>query len=84
LLKSPGRIVYELQNNWRAALPLWLVSLALLGMAAYGVVVGSFSGGAQMWIAPAKIATTPKTASHSRTLFVAMVTPAAPFQSPTN
>ena len=57
LLKCPGRIVYELQNNWRAALPLWLVSLTLLGMAAYGVVVGSFSGGAQMWIAPAKIAT---------------------------
>ncbi len=34
----------------------WLLALALLGMAAYGVVVGSFSGGAQMWIAPAKIA----------------------------
>jgi hypothetical protein len=56
LLKFPGRIIHELQNNWRAALPLWLVSLALLGMMAYGVVVGSFSGGAQLWIAPAKIA----------------------------
>jgi hypothetical protein len=30
--------------------------LALLGMALYGVVVGSFSGGSQMWIAPAKLA----------------------------
>ena len=56
LLKFPGRIIHELQNNWRAALPLWLLSLALLGMLAYGVVVGSFSGGAQFWIAPAKIA----------------------------
>ena len=56
LLKFPGRIIHELQNNWRAALPLWLLSLALLGMLAYGVVVGSFSGGAQLWIAPAKIA----------------------------
>ena len=56
LLKFPGRIIYELQNNWRAVLPLWLLSFALLGMLAYGVVVGSFSGGAQLWIAPAKIA----------------------------
>jgi hypothetical protein len=56
LLKFPGRIIHELQNNWRVALPLWLLSLALLGMLAYGVVVGSFSGGAQIWIAPAKIA----------------------------
>jgi hypothetical protein len=56
LLKFPGRIIHELQNNWRAALPIWFLSLALLGMLAYGVVVGSFSGGAQLWIAPAKIA----------------------------
>jgi len=56
LLKFPGRIIHELQNNWRAALPLWLLSLALLGMLAYGVVVGSFSGGTQLWMAPAKIA----------------------------
>ncbi|HWM26035.1 MAG TPA: hypothetical protein VNP98_14555 [Chthoniobacterales bacterium] len=56
LLKFPGRIIYELQNNWRADLSGWLLALALFGMAAYGVVVGSFSGGAQMWIAPAKLA----------------------------
>jgi hypothetical protein len=56
LLKFPGRIIHELQNNWRAALPLWLLSLALLGILAYGVVIGSFSGGTQLWIAPAKIA----------------------------
>src|SRR6201982_4018465 len=56
LLKYPGRIIHELQNNWRAALPLWLLSLAVRGMLAYGVVVGSFSGGTQLWIAPAKIA----------------------------
>jgi len=56
LLKYPGRIIHELQNNWRATLLLWLLSLVLLGMMAYGVVVGSFSGGAQLWIAPVKIA----------------------------
>lgn len=56
LLKYPGRIIYELQHNWRAALSAWLLILALIGMAIYGLVVGSFSGGSQMWIAPAKIA----------------------------
>ncbi len=56
LLKYPGRIIHELQHNWRAALTCWLLILALLGMAMYGVVVGSFSGGTQMLIAPAKLA----------------------------
>jgi hypothetical protein len=56
LLKYPGRIIYELQNNWRAALAFWLLLLALLGLAAYGIVVGSFAGGIQLWMAPAKIA----------------------------
>jgi hypothetical protein len=56
LLKFPGRIIYELQNNWHAGLSGWLLAFALVGMAVYGLVVGSFSGGAQMWIAPAKLA----------------------------
>jgi hypothetical protein len=55
LLKFPGRIIYELQNNWRAGLSGWLLAFALIGMAAYGLVAGSFSGGAQMWIAPVKL-----------------------------
>src|SRR4030081_2071691 len=56
LLKYPGKIIHELQNNWRAPLAIWLIILALLGMATYGVVVGSFSGGTQMWIAPTELA----------------------------
>jgi hypothetical protein len=56
LLKYPGKIIHELQNNWKTPLAIWLLILALLGMATYGVVVGSFSGGTQMWIAPAKLA----------------------------
>lgn len=56
LLKFPGRVIYELQNNSRSDLSGWLLGLALVGMATYGLVVGSFSGGAQMWIAPAKLA----------------------------
>ena len=55
LLKYPGRIIHELQNEWRTALAIWLLLFALFGMATYGVVVGSFSGGTQMWVAPTKI-----------------------------
>jgi hypothetical protein len=56
LLKYPGRVIHELEHNWRAALAGSLLIFALAGMAAYGIVVGSFSGGAQLWIAPTKLA----------------------------
>lgn len=56
LLKHPGRILYELQRDERPLLALWLLGFALLGMALYGVVVGTLTGGAQLWIAPAKLA----------------------------
>ncbi len=56
LLKHPGRIVHELHHRGAAALPVWLLGLGLLGMALYGVVVGTLSGGTQFWIAPAKMA----------------------------
>ena len=56
LLKYPGRVIHELEHNWRAALAGSLLIFALTGMAAYGIVVGSFSGGAQLWIAPTKLA----------------------------
>jgi hypothetical protein len=56
LLKYPGRIIHELEFNWRAELSTWLLLFALIGMALYGVVVGSFAGGMQMLIAPTKLA----------------------------
>ena len=56
LLKYPGQIIHELQFNWRPGLTTWLMIFALAGMALYGVVVGSFSGGAQFWIVPVKLA----------------------------
>jgi len=46
LLKHPGQIIHELQFNWRIGLTTWLVVFAVAGMALYGLVVGSFSGGA--------------------------------------
>lgn len=56
LLKHPGRIIHELQQNRTTVLSVWLLLLGLTGMALYGVVVGTLAGGTQMLIAPAKIA----------------------------
>lgn len=56
LLKHPGRILYELEGGREKALALWLLFLGLGGMTVYGLAVGSLAGGAQLWIAPAKIA----------------------------
>jgi hypothetical protein len=56
LLKHPGRILYELESGQQKTLAVWLLVLGLGGMAVYGLVVGSLAGGAQLWIAPAKLA----------------------------
>jgi hypothetical protein len=56
LLRWPGRLVYELHRPGalkRIDVPLAIVAVACL--AAYGLVVGSFSGGEQFWAAPLKI-----------------------------
>lgn len=55
LLKHPGRVVHELHQTRAAILASWLLSFAIIGVAIYGIVVGAQSGGAQMWIAPAKL-----------------------------
>lgn len=55
LLKHPGRIIHELHAGRRPTLAVWLLLFALGGMATYGLVVGSLSGGAQLWIAPVKL-----------------------------
>src|SRR5262245_50169721 len=56
LLKHPGQIIHELHGEERRTLGLWLLLFALAGMALYGVVVGSLTGGTQLWIAPVKLA----------------------------
>src|SRR6266513_2592707 len=55
LLKYPGRIVHELHQTRAAILATWLLIFGIAGVAIYGIVVGAQSGGAQMWIAPAKL-----------------------------
>lgn len=56
LLKHPGRIMHELHHRSTASLPVWLLLLGLLGMALYGLVIGTLSGGTQLLVAPAKMA----------------------------
>jgi hypothetical protein len=55
LLKSPGRILFELRGARASAIGVALFLATLVCLAVYGVVTGSLSGGAQLWIAPAKI-----------------------------
>jgi len=55
LLKFPGRVVHELHQTRAAILTAWLLIFGIAGVAVYGIVVGAQSGGAQLWIAPAKL-----------------------------
>src|SRR4029077_11426465 len=55
LLKHPGRVVHELHQKHGPASAGWLLIFGIIGVAIYGTVVGAQSGGAQMWIAPAKL-----------------------------
>lgn len=57
LLRQPGQIVYQLHESAGGSkVVAALAMIALLCLAAYGVVVGAFSGGTQLWAAPFKIA----------------------------
>lgn len=55
LLKHPAALLRGIEESGSAspALRLWL--LAHLGMLSYGVVVGLFAGGWQLWVVPLKL-----------------------------
>ncbi len=56
LLRQPGQIVCHLHESASGSkVAAVLAVIALLCLAAYGVVVGAFSGGTQLWAAPLKI-----------------------------
>jgi hypothetical protein len=55
LLRNPGALLARLDGPQARRCLASLALIALAGHAAYGVVVGSFSGGAQWWAAPLKI-----------------------------
>jgi hypothetical protein len=55
LIRSPDLLLAELDGPGAARLLAMLAVTAIGGHLAYGLVVGSFSGGVQWWAAPAKI-----------------------------
>jgi len=56
VLRQPRRVYYQVGESAGARLTLSLFALGILGLLGYGFVVGTFSGGEQMWAAPVKIA----------------------------
>jgi hypothetical protein len=55
LLKYPARIIHELRHERGRVVIFHLILLGLAGIAVYGIVVGSLTGGTQMLVAPAKL-----------------------------
>ena len=55
LLKEPGRVVFELSRGRGAPVTIVTLLIAVICLAGYGFTVGVFSGGDQLWAAPAKI-----------------------------
>jgi hypothetical protein len=55
LLKHPLQVVFQLSSGTQERLLASLAAITVMGVIVYGVIVGTFSGGAQIWIAPLKI-----------------------------
>jgi len=55
VLRQPRRLLYQLRQPGAGKLFAAMVLASIVSSLVYGVVVGTFSGGAQLWIAPAKI-----------------------------
>jgi hypothetical protein len=56
ILRQPRRVMYQLRQPGAWRLILAMLSVALVCGLLYGVVVGTFSMGTQLWAAPVKIA----------------------------
>ena len=56
LLRHPRRLMYQMRQPGSGKLIAGMLFVALVCAAVYGVVVGTFSGGTQLWAAPVKIA----------------------------
>jgi hypothetical protein len=56
ILRHPRRVMFQLYQPGAGKLIAMMVLVSVVCSLIYGVVVGTFSGGAQLWIAPAKIA----------------------------
>jgi hypothetical protein len=56
MLRQPRRMLFQLRQAGAPGIIAALVFVSAICAIVYGVVVGTFSGNAQLWIAPAKIA----------------------------
>jgi hypothetical protein len=56
ILRQPRRVLYGLRQPGSGRLILAMVAAAVVASVVYGLVVGSFSMGPQLWAAPVKIA----------------------------
>ena len=56
ILRQPRRVMYQLRQPGAGSLMLYLMIVAIFCGAVYGVIVGTFSGHDQLWIAPVKVA----------------------------
>ncbi|MES2505894.1 MAG: hypothetical protein V4599_04270 [Verrucomicrobiota bacterium] len=54
LLKHPGRILHECQQG-RLQVPARLLLSTLISFSIFGLLLGSFSGGTQLWASPLKV-----------------------------
>ena len=55
VLRKPQRVVHHFQHRAGPGLSLLLAAVAIACALTYGLVVGSFSGGTQLWAAPLKV-----------------------------
>lgn len=55
MLRQPRRMLFQLRQSGAPGIIAGLIAVAALSAVVYGLVVGTFSGGAQLWVAPAKI-----------------------------
>jgi hypothetical protein len=56
ILRQPRRVMYQLRQPGSGRLVAGMLLISLVCSLVYGVVVGSFSMGTQLWAAPVKIA----------------------------
>jgi hypothetical protein len=56
ILRQPRRVMYQLRQPGSGRLIAGMLLVAVVCCLVYGVIVGTFSGGQQLWIAPVKIA----------------------------
>ncbi len=56
ILRQPRRVMYQLRQPGSGGLVAGMLFVSVLCSVVYGVVVGTFSGGVQLWAAPVKIA----------------------------